>query len=129
MKKVLFFSVLSVFFLVSCGHKYSIDEIKAGIVERETANIPLLVQHIEDVQDITIDSMVITQNAEPYAGYLVTNWTYTLSDIDLLFKDDPDDGPKQMKLLVEVDSIQIEGDSFSWKTKWDRALWDFIKEK
>lgn len=51
-----------------------IESIKRTIIERERADIPLKIQQFEKVYGISIDSIVITNNVEPYSGYLVTTW-------------------------------------------------------
>lgn len=48
--------------------------IQECIVEREKADIPLKIQKYEKVYGITIESLVLTNNVEPYTGYLVTIW-------------------------------------------------------
>ncbi len=60
----------------SSSEKSEIESIKSTIVARERADIPLKIQSYDRVHDITIDSLVITGNAAPYAGYLVTNWDF-----------------------------------------------------
>lgn len=52
---------------MSCTFSPSIDDIKDGIIERETANIPLLIQRMDNVSRINIHEFVITQDVEPYA--------------------------------------------------------------
>lgn len=51
-----------------------IELIKECIIAQEKARLPLTKQEFERVHDITIDSLVITNNAEPYSGFLVTTW-------------------------------------------------------
>lgn len=51
-----------------------IEMIKDVIVTQEKARLPLTKQEFDRVHDITIDSLVITNNTEPYSGFLVTTW-------------------------------------------------------
>lgn len=60
----------------SSSVKDEIESIKSTIVERERADIPLKIQSYDRVHSITVDSLVITGYASPYAGYLVTTWDF-----------------------------------------------------
>lgn len=51
-----------------------VELIKECIIAQEKARLPLTKQGYERVHDITIDSLVITNNIEPYSGFLVTTW-------------------------------------------------------
>lgn len=58
----------------SYTQKEKTSYIQDCIVEREKADIPLKIQRFEKVYGITIDNFVLTNNVEPYTGYLVTTW-------------------------------------------------------
>lgn len=102
------------------------DYIKNIIVERERADIPLLVQRYDNVYDIKIDSLVITQNVKPYAGYLVTTWDFD-KDCGITF-----DEVRKRKyerttrtMYVEITNIEIqENGKVSWNNNWLSAYMD-----
>lgn len=132
MKKLLLLIVVCFALIVSCEHKYTLEEMQSAIIEQETANLPLSIQHWSDVKNITIDSLVITQKQEPYAGYFVTHWTYTptISIISATLDINAGDtikGEYCEQILVEVNGIQTKRGQIYWFTDWDGALWDFLK--
>lgn len=104
-------------------------EIKSIIVERERAEIPLLVQRFTEVHSITIDSMVITQNTRPYAGYLVTTWEYDFRK-ELSTQEWADNGygdfhkyiRKTETVYVDISNIvpKLNG-GVSWTSNWISA--------
>lgn len=104
-----------------------IESIKRGIIERERADIPLKIQQFEKVYGITIDSMVITNNIEPYSGYLVTTW-----DLDekqnLSVNQWAANGykdkyvRKQKEVYVEISDITSKNNGhITWKDNWSSA--------
>lgn len=131
MKKILFV-LFAAFCLFSCGHKIGeikeiqLDEIKKGIVEAENKGLPMTIQKLEGVKNITIDSIVVVNNTDPYYGYLVTTWeiyerhennqrefskSYELYSYKLV----------QKQVNVEVKDIHGLGTKFEWKTNWPDA--------
>ena len=83
-------------------------EIKTSIVQQERAQLPLTIQKLDDVNDVVIDSLVLTNNVEPYQGYLVTQWSYKPY------------GKKSVKkqVLVEVSNITCTPDKNTWNSNW-----------
>ena len=68
----LFICAISFFTLLLGGMKEPSPEgIKTMVIKNESARIPLYMQEFENVFDIQIDSMVLTNYDE---GYLVTTW-------------------------------------------------------
>ena len=103
------------------------ESIKRSIIERERADIPLKIQQFEKVYGITIDSMVITNNIEPYSGYLVTTW-----DLDekqnLSVNQWAANGykdkyiRKQKEVYVEISDITSKNSGhITWKDNWSSA--------
>ena len=103
------------------------ESIKRSIIERERADIPLKIQQFEKVYGITIDSMVITNNIEPYSGYLVTTW-----DLDekqnLSVNQWAANGykdkyiRKQKEVYVEISDITSKNNGhITWKDNWSSA--------
>lgn len=121
MKRIILFSMLMSILFMSCTFSPSIDDIKDGIIERETANIPLLIQRMDNVSRINIHEFVITQDVEPYAGYMVTTWD--IKERSSFFETVP---AHTDTILVEVDSITIDGSKYSWRSNWERAYFDVM---
>lgn len=103
-----------------------IEGIKSGIVERERADIPMKIQQFEHVYGITIDSLVLTNNIEPYSGYLVTTWD--LDEKQNLttsqwaangYKDKYK--RKQKTVYVEISDIKTSGRTMNWQDNWISA--------
>lgn len=105
------------------------EYIKNVIVERERADIPLLVQRYDHVYDIKIDSLVITQNVKPYAGYLVTTWDFDKEyEIPIKERMLRSDGEyyryerTTRTMYVEISNIEIqENGKVSWNNNWFSA--------
>lgn len=96
----------------------NIEYIKHSIIEKESAEIPLLIQEFKKVHKIRIDSLVLTQSkAQPYSGYLVTVW-----DIDGGYEDKYK--RKEKMVYVEVDNIITTKTKLSWNSCWDSAYID-----
>ncbi len=112
-----------------------IESIKRCIIERERADIPLKIQQFEKVYGITIDSMVITNNIEPYTGYLVTTW-----DLDekqnLTAHQWAANGykdkyvRKQKEVYVEISNISLEKNGpITWNNNWPFAYLSVINQE
>ncbi len=109
----------------SVEQQLSDDEyIKSVIVERERADIPLYVQRYDKVHSITIDSMVLTQNVEPYAGYLITTWDYDekqeLSTSEWAANDYEDKYVRKIiTVYVPITDISLKKNGeVSWNNNW-----------
>lgn len=104
--------------------------IQDCIVEREKADIPLKIQRFEKVYGITIDNFVLTNNVEPYTGYLVTTWDLDEKQ-DLSTQQWAANGykdkyiRKQKTVYVEISNITLDQEgrvSWSdWSDKWFEA--------
>lgn len=111
-----------------------IQGIKNGIVVKERAEIPMKIQQFEHVYDITIDSLVLTNNVEPYSGYLVTTW-----DLDekqnLTASQWAANGykdkyiRKQKTVYVEISQITTSGKKMSWSNDWLSAYWNVYESE
>lgn len=133
MKKLLF-SIVAVMMLAGCFHYdmpestpvvlLTIDDIKDGIIEYETKEIPLFLQKHSAIHSITIDSLVIIREIEPYSGYLSTTWDLdeeqNLSTSQWAANGYKDKYIRKTKtVLVKVDEIKTSTDgTFSWKSDW-----------
>lgn len=114
-----------------------VERVKRLVVEREMADIPLHVQKCEGVNSITIDSMVLTQSTQPYAGYLVTTWNYD-EKYELTTEEWRANGygdryeyrKKDKTVYVEIPEINVNrfnGD-LSWRSSWYSAYWSLRDE-
>lgn len=97
--------------------------IKSGIVERERADIPMKIQQFEHVYGITIDSLVLTNDIEPYAGYLVTTWDLdekqNLTTNQWAANGYKDKYIRKTKtVLVEISDITTSGRTMNWRDNW-----------
>lgn len=111
------------------AREQTVEDIKSAIVEKERAELPLRVQGFEHVFAITIDSMVVTNDVEPYSAYLVTTW-----DIDekqyLTATQWIDNGQrdkyirKQKTVYVQVSNITTASGTIKWNVNWNAAYHD-----
>lgn len=105
----------------------NIEYIKHSIIEKESAEIPLLIQEFKKVHKIRIDSLVLTQSkAQPYSGYLVTVWDIDekqdLSISQLVANEGKDKYKRKEKVIyVEVDNIITTKTKLSWNGEWTSA--------
>lgn len=110
-------------------NEQGIEFIKCGIVEKERAELPLRVQQFEHVYAITIDSMVVTNDVEPYSAYLVTTW-----DIDERQKLTSNQWAangykdkyirKEKTVYVQVRNIITENGAIKWNAGWHSAYYE-----
>lgn len=118
---MIFFAIFAITLLASCTH-LKIEDIKQGIVETESKELPMTVQKLEGVKEISIDSLVIVNNTEPYYGYLVTTWKMEKEYHD--YKRYGETYEINPQVNVEVREINVKGSKFSWKTNWFGAYMD-----
>lgn len=83
------------------GGSKEVNKITSAVIEQENARLPLTIQKLPGVTDISIDSMVVTNNVEPYSAYLVTTWSFNEKPGEVVY--------------VPVDSITIKRSKVSWK--------------
>lgn len=84
------------------------EVIKASIEQQERVQLPMTIQKLGDVNDIKIDSLVLTNNVEPYHGYMVTQWNYNTYSKKNIKK----------QVLVEVTDITCTQDKITWQSNW-----------
>lgn len=105
----------------------TIQSIKDSVLSKEKAELPLKVQEFERVYAITINDIVLTNNVEPYDGYLSTTW-----DVDekqnLTIQQWVANGHKdkyirkQKEVLVELSGIRTTSNGGSlWQADWVSA--------
>lgn len=130
MKKFLLLLVTALL-LTSCGP--SVDLLKQGIVETETNSLPMTIQKMEGVISISIDSMVIVNNADPYFGYLVTTWDVNEKHVNSYEEHRRTNEyysykRVQKKMNVEVRDIHVKGRKYEWRTDWISAYLQATEE-
>lgn len=119
----------------STNNENRIASIKECILEREKADIPLKIQQFERVYGITISDIVLTNNIEPYSGYLITSWDLDEKQ-ELSAQQWAANGykdkyiRKQKEVYVEVSNITIsKKGEVSWKDNWSSAYFSVKDNK
>lgn len=74
MKRVLYLLSLPIVMGLCSCNGLAPEEAKEAVVAGVKDQVPLLVQQLFVVDDITIDSMRIVVDQEPMSGYLYTTW-------------------------------------------------------
>ena len=104
-----------------------LNSIKECIIQQENANLPLTKQKMDNVNSITIDSLVITTNVEPYSGYLVTTWNIT-ERVEMNAQEWAANGykdkyvKKDKVVYVEISNIIAKANGeVSWNNNWTSA--------
>lgn len=116
MKKTII-AILALMLLGACNTRINYEDVKQGILEQERGRLPLTIQSLDKVSNITIDSIVILNNINPHHGFLVTTWDYkeySFSDLET------------KTVYVGIDSLMIDGNSFSWRTNWPEAYYSVL---
>mgnify|MGYP005751709205 CR=1 FL=1 len=125
MKKYLFFlSALCV--LASCSSKLKPEDATQIVLNGERKDLPLIIQTMR-VDDITIDSLVLTVRDEPMNGLLYTTWTSSHKNYYT--------GRTQVEetpIIVKVDSIincPTRKGYVQWQSDWQSAFQTYIAKR
>lgn len=132
MNKVLFFAfALFSIALTSCGgHKLTVEEAEAAVVQGENENLPLMIQKLSDVESIVIDSIHIRIVDEPMSGYLYTTWKYIVKKtvhptfnemMNGIYDSKEVVENREKQIIVEISDIQQSKEHegyVEWKTGW-----------
>ena len=104
-----------------------VEEIKASILQSERNKLPLQIQDQDHVYDIQIDSIVFTNNVEPYVGYMITQWDVDEKQ-DLTAQEWARNGYKDKyvrktkQILIELRGATMDKDgTIRWETNWGKA--------
>ena len=116
MKKTII-AILALMLLGACNTKINYEDVKQGILEQERGRLPLTIQSLDKVSNITIDSIVILNNINPHHGYLVTTWDYKAYSFSAL---------ETKTVYVEIDSLMIDKKSCFWRTNWPGAYYSVL---
>ena len=128
MKKSLFFlSALCV--LASCSSKLKPEDATQIVLNGERENLPLVIQTMSTigVDNITIDSLVLTIQDEPMRGLLYTTWTSSNKNYYT--------GRTKVEktpMIIKVDSIissPTKKGYVQWQSDWQSALQTYIAKR
>jgi len=91
------------------------EEMKTYILKKERAELPVRIQELHGVRNVTIDSVVITNPnlGSTHDGYLVTQWEF-----DGRYKK----GTKTV--YVELSFVRTTRDGYDWKSQWSSTDYD-----
>jgi hypothetical protein len=109
MKRLFIFLAAVALALTACNNKLTVEQAEAAVIQGEKDRLPLLLQNIVFVDDITIDSIHLNVTDEPMQGMLYTTWK---------------SGKKEKTIIVQVDSIRTDADRkdyIQWQSHWDDA--------
>ena len=118
MKKFYLFLLLPLMIGMSaCQSKLTADEVKELVMEGERDRLPMILQNLPSVDNITMDSLHILVDSEPMSGYLYTTWY---------------DGQKSFSIIVQVIDIkksEEHKDYIEWKSDWGSAKDTYIQKR
>lgn len=100
--------------LTACDKKLTPERAEAAILEGEKGRVPLLLQSLPLVDDITIDSIHWIVTEEPMQGYLYTTWIYKGEGVPI---------------IIQLDSVCVDAtrkDYVQWLTSWDKAAQSYM---
>lgn len=115
-------------FLYEQEKKKHLEEVKKRILDEEMDNLPMIIQELDDVEDITIDDLSFSDGPGCYySAYLHTTWeVYVLrGSISFEFGQPLPLPAKNLELVkrqvyVPVSIFEI-GITLEWETKWHDA--------
>ena len=115
--------------------KKHLEEVKKRILDEENDNLPMIIQELEDVEDITIDDLSFSNGPGCYySAYLHTTWeVYVLRGREFFEFGQPLPLPaKNLELVkrqvyVHVD-ITETGILLEWETKWHDAYKEHMRK-
>ena len=109
MKRIVLLLTLPVIIMCTSCNRLTPEKARSAVMAGEMDRIPLIKQQLIFIDDITIDSMRITVDQEPMAGYLYTTWI--------------DDGEKE-PIIISVSDIkkgQTNKGYVEWSSNWEAA--------
>lgn len=108
MKKIITLMLLPILLGLGSCKKLTPEEAVECVMEGSRERMPLLLQQMMDVDNITVDSMHLFVYTEPMSGYLYTTWTA---------------GETSVPIIVEVNDIKLgeDKDYIEWQADWSSA--------
>ena len=118
MKKFYLFLLLPlVIGMSACQSKLTADDVIESVLDGERDRLPMILQNLPSVDNITVDSLHILVDSEPMSGYLYTTWY---------------DGQKSFSIIVQVIDIkksEEHKDYIEWKSDWGSAKDTYIQKR
>ena len=118
MKKFYLFLLLPLMIGMSaCQSKLTADEVKELVMEGERDRLPMILQNLPSVDNITVDSLRLLVESEPMSGYLYTTWYY---------------GQKSFSIIVKVTNIRNSKehkDYIEWNSDWASAAQAYLQKQ
>lgn len=113
MKKLFLLLIPILMGLTSCN-KLTAEQAEAAVLQGERDRIPLLLQTIPFIDDITIDSIKLNVTVEPMQGYLYSTWKSS---------------KKETSIIVPVDNIHSSKEHkgyIEWQSDWENAAKSYV---
>ena len=118
MKKFYLFLLLPLMIGMSaCQSKLTADDVIESVLDGERDRLPMILQNLPSVDNITVDRLHILVDSEPMSGYLYTTWY---------------DGQKSFSIIVQVIDIkksEEHKDYIEWKSDWGSAKDTYIQKR
>ena len=118
MKKFYLFLLLPLMIGMSaCQSKLTADDVIESVLDGERDRLPMILQNLPSVDNITVDSLHILVDSEPMSGYLYTTWY---------------DGQKSFSIIVQVIDIkksEEHKDYIEWKSDWGSAKDTYLQKR
>ena len=118
MKKFYLFLLLPLMIGMSaCQSKLTADDVIESVLDGERDRLPMILQNLPSVDNITVDSLHILVDSEPMSGYLYTTWY---------------DGQKSFSIIVQVIDIkksEEHKDYNEWKSDWGSAKDTYLQKR
>lgn len=121
-----FFCICALALVFNACQKLTPEAAKEAVMRAETDRLPLLIQQMDNVESIVIDSMRIRITDEPMDGYLYTTWTYELEN-----KNGLPSKEITKSFIVLVSNIQTSPKNrkyVEWMAGWD-DVYKIIKDE
>ena len=133
MKKLFLILIPVLMGLTACGDKLTVEQAEQVVFEGENDRLPLLIQSMEDVESIVIDSIHIRIVDEPMSGYLYTTWKYVVRKtihptvnemMKGIYESKKVEEQREKQVIVEVSDIRQSKEHkgyIEWQTGWEDA--------
>lgn len=105
--------------LTACDNKLTAEQAEAAVLQGERDRVPMLLQTIPIIDDLTIDSIRLMVTEEPMQGYLYTTWISIGTNKKRT----------EIPIIVQVDSIRQDAtrkDYIQWQSSWDNAAKSYV---
>lgn len=121
-----FFCICALALVFNACQELTPEAAKEAVMRAETDRLPLLIQQMDNVESIVIDSMRIRIMDEPMDGYLYTTWTYKLKNIHGL-------PTKEVikSFIIPISNIQTSPKNrkyIEWTAGWD-DVYDLVEDE